>query len=215
MNALLEQAAFDIDAMLAEVNPLPPRPEYAGIAPVHFTAAYFTMEELVEAFQEWCERNGSFGSHPRSHMWVGAAILPASLGHTLTTMRADLRCTYDADHRAGCMCVGSLTSRAQCDACRWVAIGRESDTITAWHDHAWPGWRDLPVVPESVRPSVGGISKTTKAAYAWCVAHYPTDWQVDGAPVLTERSDSGTRAVPGRSPWGGYDISSADVERAA
>jgi len=36
--------------------------------------------------------------------------------------------------------------------------------------------------------------------------------QVVGAQVITERSSMGTRHVPGRSPWGGYDISHTAVD---
>jgi hypothetical protein len=207
MNAL-EQMTFDIDALLAEVNPEPPRPKYVGRAPLHFTQDYFTPGELAAAFHEWCEINGSFGSHPRSHMWVGFATGLAPDGHTLSTMHADIRCHGPAyDHPRGCSCPGDLLYRAQCDICHFVAVGRESDVIEAWHDHAWPGWRDLPVVPQDVRPRAGGFSKSEKAALAWATKNYPTEWQMPGAPVITERGTAGSRPAPGYSPWGGYDIS--------
>lgn len=52
----------------------------------------------------------------------------------------------------------------------------------------------------------------SKAARKWIEEHYPKSMQVVGAPVITERSSLGTRHVPGRSPWGGYDISHPAVD---
>lgn len=212
MTVAMKQAAFDIDSMVAEVNP---RPAYTGRAPLHFTAEYFTPAELQSAFEEWCAVNGSFGSHPRSHMWVSFADRLAPEGHTLGTMTADLRCHGPSrDHPSPCFCPGDLMSRAQCDRCRFVSIGRGNDVIEAWHDHAWPGWRDLPVVPQDVRPAGGGFGKSEKRARAWVAEHYPSEWQVEGAPVLTQRAGIGNAHVPSYSPWGGYDIA-ADLTRAA
>src|SRR5690606_28014897 len=37
--------------------------------------------------------------------------------------------------------------------------------------------------------------------------HYPIEAQFEGAPIITQRSGLGTRHVPRRSPWGGYDLS--------
>ncbi|GAA3539292.1 DUF6349 family protein [Nocardioides daeguensis] len=43
--------------------------------------------------------------------------------------------------------------------------------------------------------------------------HYPEAMQVTGAPVITERNNAGTRHVPGRSPWSGYDLSDSALTR--
>ena len=66
-----------------------------------------------------------------------------------------------------------------------------------------PGWRELPVLP-TFKGRYERKQKT--AALAWLAEHYPTGWQFDGAPVITQRSPHGTRHVPGRSPFGGYDF---------
>lgn len=68
--------------------------------------------------------------------------------------------------------------------------------MEAWHDHAMPGWRDLPVRPSGLKAA---------ALEAWLDA-YPSGWKRPGAPIRTVRDPHGTRHVPGRSPWGGYDL---------
>lgn len=74
-----------------------------------------------------------------------------------------------------------------------------------WHDHALPGWRELPIVPSRLRMmDKDGLSK---AARNWIVEHYPKPMQIPGAPIITARRPYGPRNVPGRSPWGGYDLS--------
>jgi hypothetical protein len=55
----------------------------------------------------------------------------------------------------------------------------------------------------------GGLSK---AAKKWITEPYPKSMQVAGAPIITERRPYGTRHVPGRSPWGGYDLSHTAVD---
>lgn len=54
--------------------------------------------------------------------------------------------------------------------------------------------------------------RMSKATKKWIVEHYPKSMQVPGAPMITERRPFGTRHVPGRSPWGGYDISHTAID---
>ncbi|MBM7510238.1 hypothetical protein JOE61_004052 [Nocardioides salarius] len=54
--------------------------------------------------------------------------------------------------------------------------------------------------------------RMSKATKNWIAEHYPKSMQVPGAPMITERRPFGTRHVPGRSPWGGYDISHTAVD---
>ena len=126
---------------------------------------------------------------------------------------ADLRCEpwTDREPHSGCQCVGDLTYQAICEPHRWHLIASdENSAVEAWHDHAFTGWRDLPIVPALFRSiDQPGLSK---AAKKWIAENYPTSTQVVGAPVITERSNSGTRHVPGRSPWAGYDISNTAVD---
>lgn len=104
--------------------------------------------------------------------------------------------------------------QAICEPCGWNGItDRENDAVEMWHDHALPGWRELPIVPSRQRMiDKDGLSK---AAKKWISEHYPPSMQVPGAPIITERRPFGTRHVPGRSPWGGYDLSHTAVDLTA
>ena len=95
-----------------------------------------------------------------------------------------------------------------CEGCRWHHIATsENAVVEAWHDHALPGWRDLPILPAKI--------STQKQArvLAWLEDTYPPEWVRPGVPIRTHRSQHGTRHVPGRSPLGGYDLT-AVVEAA-
>ena len=69
-------------------------------------------------------------------------------GHELHIFHADTRCREsDHDHTAAPL-PDDLTSQGICPACRWHMIDRsEGAIVEAWHDHAMPGWRELPVLP--------------------------------------------------------------------
>ncbi|MFC5127438.1 DUF6349 family protein [Pseudoclavibacter helvolus] len=137
-------------------------------------------------------------------------------GHALAAFTAELRWCSHGWH-AGCLCVGGLVQRAICEPCSWQAIGSGDEVIAQWHDHAWPGWRELPLLPDEMRPHGGGVGpgamdkRKAKQAREWLAAAYPQEFQVGGAPMLTHRESPGTRAVPGYSPWGGFDISTTTL----
>lgn len=209
-----EQLAFDIEGMLHEAA-VEAAPEWNG-APLCFTTAYYRPAEFDEAASHWRFLHKlDKGYHP-NRMWHRAIAVPMGVevgDHTLDLFTADLRCepwTHDQKH-VGCACVGELTFMAICEPHGWHGIGgNENVAVEAWHDHSFPGWRDLPIVPTRLRDrEKPGISK---AAKKWIEAHYPKGMQIPGAPIITERSPMGTRHVPGRSPWGGYDIAHTAVE---
>lgn len=126
---------------------------------------------------------------------------------------ADLRCEpwKHSDQHDGCTCLGELMYQTICDPCEWHGItDSENDAVEMWHDHALPGWRELPIVSSRLRVmDKDGLSKATKK---WIGEHYPKSMQVPGAPIITERRPYGTRHVPDRSPWGGYDLSPTAVD---
>ena len=127
--------------------------------------------------------------------------------HTFELVTADLRCEpwKRPEPRDDCCCVGDLTYQAICEPCGWHGIAAdENSAVEGSHDHALPCWRELPIVPARLR----GIDKIglSKAARKWIEEQYTAAMQIAGAPVITERG-IGTRHVPGRSPWGGYDLS--------
>jgi hypothetical protein len=209
-----------IDQLAWDFSELDEKPIYSGAAPFHFTTEYFTVNEFTEAKKASALVCGEWpfaGGHRR--MW-GKSFCTRSFStgaggsHSFDMLTADLRCDclmmppFGVDSRV-CFCPGDLMANVICEPCAWHHVGREADAVEAWHDHAWPGWRDLPVVPGDVRPFGGGFDKNAKKARAWVAAHYPTEWQTLGAPVVTDRAGCGDRHVSGYSPWGGYDINAA------
>lgn len=209
-----DQLAFDIDGMLheAEVAAAPP---WAGPAPLHFTVDYHRPADLKAAWEHWNFLHARDRPRVDRHIWrPGSPIDPHGEvgGHRLVSFTADLRCMpwehkYVDGERVRCSCVGDLMCQGICEPCEWHVIGSEAQVVESWHDHAWPGWRELPVMPHMARVR-DQSGRFTKPALAWIEEHFPAEWQIPGAPIITERQLHGTRHVPDYSPWGGYDISS-------
>lgn len=158
-------------------------------------------------FAAWCEAHGSFGSFGRSHAWTVTLTCPDTSTERCqpTVLGADLRCDCDRDE--DCCCVGDLMYRGACRHCNWEGQPHDGENPAAEDacDHAWPGWRDLPTVervPEE---------RTKRAAWIErVIAHYPPGWLEDGGPIRTTRTGPGTRHVPDRTPFGGYDLAAAE-----
>ena len=205
------QLAFDFDE-LAREDARASLDEWSG-APLHFTTDYYPPHELDEAFAHWCFLNTHFDSYASSHMWHRAITIPGDMTvgdgeHTASTFTAELR------PRVGQEGPGGLLTQLICEPCEWHAInGDENHAVEAWHDHAFPNWRDLPVIPTQIR--VRSESGLTKLATAWIAEHYPVEAQVPGATIITARAPHGTRHVAGYSPWGGYDLSATALDRPA
>lgn len=200
------QMAFDFDE-LAREEARERLDEWTG-APLHFTTDYYSTEELDAAFEHWCFLNGRGDSIRRSHMWHRFIWMPEDVvefdGHQIGVFAANL------SPERGAQEPGGMPHLAVCSSCEWHVIGdSESEVVEAWHDHAVPGWRELPVVPAEVR--VRDEKGLTALARKWIEVHYPEDMQVPGAPIVTERQPNATRHVAGYSPWGGYDLSSTAV----
>lgn len=207
-----EQLAFDIEGMLHEAA-TESAPEWRR-APLHFTTAYYPPAELDAALDHWMFLH----AHDKTHgqMWrhsITVADNAQVARHGFALYTTDLRCEpwKHADRHESCQCVGDLMYQAICEPCEWNAItDHENDAVEMWHDHALPGWRELPIVPSRLRMmDKDGLSK---AAKKWIGEHYPKSMQVPGAPIITERRPYGTRHVPNRSPWGGYDLSHTAVD---
>lgn len=199
------QLAFDLDAMIHDLD-VQAAPAWEG-APLHYTTAYYAPDELEAAFERWVFEHGNFGCLQRSHMWhpgiTTAHANTHTAGHDLRIFDVDLRCGhYDTD----CSCVGESLTRGICHLCTWHHDGTETGVVEAWHDHAWPGWQNLPIIPAKIAKT-DDQNRPTKKYQAWIEEHYPADWQIPGAPVITERGQYGHRHVPGRSPWKGFDLS--------
>ena len=209
-----EQLTFDIEGMLHEAA-VEAAPDWHG-APLQFTTAYYTPDDLDTAFEHWQFLHAQDRTHTNSRMWHRSITVPESdqvAGHRFVLYTTDLRCEpwKHSDKHEACMCVGELMYRAICEPCEWHGIADgENDAVEMWHDHALPGWRDLPIVPSRLRTmDKDGLSKPARK---WIAENYPKSMQVSGVPIITERRPFGTRHVPGRSPWGGYDLSHTAVD---
>ena len=123
-------------------------------------------------------------------------------------LTAALHC--DHYHR-DCLCVGrGGVYRGACLHCTWEGPLRDGENAAAEdaHDHAWPGWRELPLVPR--RPDTASNSQKTSAALRNWIARvnaaYPAGWLEASGPIRTSRSTYGTRHVPNHTGFGGYDL---------
>lgn len=153
-----------------------------------------TEESRVAMWEEWGIRwapgSGAFGWEPPE---IGGRC-------RATNLDRDLR-----DHD------GDLEYRGACLGCGWVSEtirDDENGAVEDAMDHCWPGWRDLPIVDKP--PDDHGESKAaTKQRAAWIKRvgiAYPEGWLESGGPIRTARESMGTRHVPGRTPFGGYDL---------
>jgi len=152
---------------------------------------------------------GNANSNRNSHAWRVNITCPDTPTDRCqpTVLSADLRC----DCLDECFCVGDLLYRGACRSCGWEGepVDEENSAAEDACDHAWPGWRELPVVAR--------VPDDGKRHDAWAkrvAATYPTGWLAGGGPIRTQRSGVGTRHVPGRTPFGGYDmaVAIADAE---
>ncbi len=184
-------------------------------APCIYRSAARGLAARSAEFAAWEAGHGAFGSYSRSHAWhaMVSSALDGFLDRCETAiLMADLRPPRDKPVPA-CGCDGPLMYRAACRrlGCDWEGPGRAAENPAAEDgcDHAWPGWRDLPVVP-AVPQAGSGLSAGDREAIArWAAkvnAVYPAGWLEGGGPVRTLRTGHGTRHLPARTPWGGYDL---------
>ncbi|MGO2112783.1 MAG: DUF6349 family protein, partial [Pseudoclavibacter sp.] len=122
-------------------------------APLAYTTSYYSPAELDAAFDRYRAEFGGFGCIPRSHMWHRNSFNQGERaatddGHELHMFYADAWCKEaDHDHSADPL-PGGGRYQAVCPGCAWhVITERENDAVEAWHDHALPGWRSLPIMP--------------------------------------------------------------------
>lgn len=196
------QIALDIDALIREAE-LDAAPAWTG-SPLRLTLDYRTPDEHAAAMQRWILENGQSGCRSRSNMWSPAIChQPLTIeSHELHVLSVDLRTEHGHEGP------GALLYQANCTPCGWheVADG-ENAAVEAMHDHAVPDWRDLPLMPHKISAALSNPTRQSlAAARAWVEQNYPAHRQHPGAPIRTTRTRMGTRHVPGRSPFGGFDL---------
>jgi len=214
----MSQIAFDIDQLLRAVE-REVQPAWDGMPMFRYTTAYYSPAEHEAMFAR--RKLEDYHYTAARHTWRPAMCLdlPGATadGHTFVAYSADLRCQCMFGYRTGsefeeagwCRCVGELLTKVVCDECSWHHIGTETQAVEAWHDHAFPGWQDLPMFPVKLRGSMGSRELTEKRE-AWLEANYPDRFRTPLAPILTSRQKFGTRHVPGYSPYGGFDLAADD-----
>ena len=112
----------------------------------------------------------------------------------------------------------AITHRGACLGCGWAGPARleGNQAVEDAHDHAWPGWRDLPIVPRQphdAKPADLTGWRTQLARIYQAAGIDPDHWTQPTAPFRTARTRSGTRS---HSTWhGGYDICGTVTDRQA
>ena len=211
-NTPYQPPLFDMDALMEEcAREAVKRTAWHG-APLHYTTDYYTPQDLADAFDRYIAENGNFGCVPRSHMWrystrIGEA--PAAHvvrdGHELWRFDADGSCDQRDHHHEDGDLPGRYMYQAICPPCGWHAIGGETEVAEAWHDHAMPGWRDLPMIPAKIS-AMSDEKRRRLALDTWLLTHYPLAWQREGSPIFTARKNGGMRAYQVGYPYNGYNF---------
>ncbi len=176
------------------------------------TAGYGARLDAIDA---WIGEYGSFRSFIGAHGWYPNMCPPpvtnTNGGCQPVTLAAELRCGHRDET---CFCVGELLFRAACVTCDFEGDTRVNENAAGEdaHDHAWPGWRNLPIVPHQPTPNSGsaresGSGRTAFSAWLTRVnATYPQGWLARGGPIRTHRKPGATRHIPAATVFGGWDL---------
>jgi Family of unknown function (DUF6349) len=164
-------------------------------------------------YADWQAKYGGFGSLVRSHAWTVPWCSPDEPTPRCqpTILDVNLRAP-DWPLSApmpGCDCtttVDELLYRGACrnPDCNWEGdpVGEENRAVEDAADHAWPGWRDMPIIGQ--RPH---DKKLEPRWAAKAILLYPAGWLEAGGPIRTARTPGGIRHNwQYATPWGGYDI---------
>lgn len=190
-------------------TPAPARP--AGLPLCLYDSPARGLQARAAEFEAWKAQHGSSGSQLRAHAWtlgIGGGPGKSTARCQAATLSVDLRQPLRGeDHGLECRCTDAdvYLYRGACRGCAWEGepqpgLGSENLAAEDALDHAWPGWRDLPVIhrkPGSPKAAAGWLERVT--------AEYPAGWLEAGGPIRTWRTGLGTRHVPGYGPFGGYD----------
>ena len=162
-------------------------------------------------YETWVATYGNFGSLIRSHAWIVAITAPANPTELCrpTLLHAGLEGPHrwaDPADWPECDCaaaIGGGLYRGACTGCDWEGPERRDQNagVEDAHDHAWPAWRDLPIVtrwPRERKAQARWLENVTDA--------YPAGWLAAGGPVRTWREPMGTRHTTVAGAPFGYDL---------
>jgi hypothetical protein len=165
-------------------------------------------------FEQWVAEWGNFGSGYRAHAWVIGSCVPSAPADRCqaTVLHVDARCPRWAapGGMPDCTCCTEIDDylfRGACRGCDWEGDphrdGRENPAVEDAMDHAWPGWRDVPIVAR--------YRQEQKARERWVakvLPQYPVGWLQAGGPIRTLRDKCASRHNAGQvtTPWAGYDM---------
>jgi hypothetical protein len=203
----------ELDAALAEAEP---RTRAEAPVPSLYDSPTRGLAARIAEFEAWQDEHGTFASLADSHAWHAGLSHPTAPTDRCmpSVLLAEFRCLCVARAGRECMCVGDLMYRGACRHCEWegTPTDHESTASEDANDHAFPGWRDLPVVPRYPVGSFGPAQRERVAA-KWLDTvrpMLPAGWLEAGGPVRTKRCGVGTRHVPGGTPCGGYDMAAGE-----
>lgn len=163
------------------------------------------------AYVQWCEDYGNFDGSRISRAWLTEFLADESPTDTCQALvvHATLWCNH---YRTECFCVGGAVYRGVCRGCPWEGT-QHGDTDAAMADaldHSHPGWRALPVVESA--PYNDGSKQGRRRQERWAEkVNELYGPQTEGCPIITDREPPGTRSVPDRSLWGGFDVASSTL----
>lgn len=97
---------------------------------------------------------------------------------------------------------GRMHYQARCRPCQWQGPDRSTENLAVEDamDHAWPQWREQPVMPA---PPYGKQQRADWLEHARRI--YPPGWVDSGGPILEHRGPGQTRHHDG-TEWGGYSM---------
>ncbi len=194
--------------------------KYERPAPcLYLTGTARGLAARLAEWEAWLAEHGHGSAYARSHAWRVVTTCPDT--PTDRCQPTVLTCDLSAPRGYPPPCGGHDRSQLYRGACRrpgclwegperdsWAGSGENPAAEDALN-HAWPGWRDLPVAPDFPHIQSGTSKADLRALARWAEqvnAIYPEGWLEAGGPVRTLRSGRGTRHVPDRTPYGGYDV---------
>lgn len=173
--------------------------------PANLTEALDAADRAYQQWQATGLESDRVAMQATWHLWTFDNKTPEAPGCQPVILSRDLRPTHPhLDYLAACTCGRVHTTSRD----------SENAAVEDAYDHSHPEWRDLPILPP--RPFNGSDPTANKRwedkMRAELDGRLPTDWELRAGPTRTTRKPQGTRHVPGRGLYGGYDLGTLDPQ---